>query len=146
MPKLIKPMSEDTVRNAMPKGKQFALYDGGGLFLLVRPSGGKLWRLKYRFDGKDKKIALGAYPAMTLEEARIKRDAAKELVLQGFDPAEIRKQEKARDKAECLEAKMIPSVRATFDGKIEIWKGNNTMRLTLDEARFIGTLLSNITR
>ena len=116
------------------------------MFLLVRPSGGKLWRLKYRFDGKDKKLALGAYPAITLEEARIKRDAAKELVLQGFDPAEIRKQEKARDKAECLEAKMIPSVRATFDGKIEIWKGNNTMRLTLDEARFIGTLLSNITR
>lgn len=139
-------MSEDTIRNAMPKGKQFALFDGGGLFLLVKPSGGKLWRLKYRFDGKDKRLALGAYPAITLEEARIRRDAARELLLQGFDPAEIRKQEKARDKAERLEGRMIPSVRATFDGKIEIWKGNNTMRLTLDEAKFIGTLLSNITR
>lgn len=105
MPRLIKPMSEDTVRNAIPKDKQFALFDGGGLFLLVRPSGGKLWRLKYRFEGKDQNLALGAYPAITLEEARIKRDAAKELLLQGFDPAEVRKQEKARDKAERLEAK-----------------------------------------
>lgn len=146
MPRLIKPMSEDTVRNAIPKDKQFALFDGGGLFLLVRPSGGKLWRLKYRFDNKDKKLALGAYPAITLEEARIKRDAAKELVLQCFDPTEIRQQEKTRSKAEHLKAKRIPSVRATFDGKIEIWKGNNTMRLKLDEARFTGTLLINMTR
>ncbi len=93
-------MSEDTIRNAMPKDKAYNLFDGGGLFLLVRPTGGKLWRLKYRFDGKEKKLALGAYPAITPEEARIKRDAAKELLLKGFDPAEIRKQEKARDKAE----------------------------------------------
>ena len=91
-------------------------------------------------------MAFGTYPTTSLEDARSNIDAAKELLSQGFDPSEIRKQEKTRDKAERLEAERIPSVRATFDGKIEIWKGNNTMRLTLDEARFIGTLLTNITR
>ncbi|MGD0022880.1 MAG: Arm DNA-binding domain-containing protein [Smithellaceae bacterium] len=146
MPKLIKPMSEDTVRNAMPKEKQFALFDGGGLHLLVTPSGGKLWRFKYRFHGKEKKLAIGTYPEIGIQDARSNRDASKELLSRGFDPSEIRKREKARDKADRLESARIPSVRATFDGKIEIWKGNNTMRLTLDEARFIGTLLANITR
>jgi hypothetical protein len=146
MPKIIEPMSEDTVRDVKPKEKQFVLFDGGGLYLLVTPSDGKLWRFKYRFNNNEKKIAFGAYPETGLEDARTKRDAAEDLLSQGFDPSEIRKQEKARTKAERLEGNKIPSVRATFDGKIEIWKGNNTMRLTLDEARFIGNKLINITR
>jgi hypothetical protein len=116
------------------------------LHLLVTPSGGKLWRFKYRFHGKEKKLALGTYPETSIEDARRNRDAAKELLLQDFDPSAIRKQEKARSRAELLEAERIPSVRATLDGKIEIWKGGNTMRLTCDEARFIGSLLTNITR
>ena len=146
MPKFITPMSEDTVRSAMSKDKQFVLFDGGGLRLLVTPSGGKLWRFKYRFNNQEKCLSLGTYPEIGLEDARRSRDAAKELLLHGLDPSEIRKQEKARDRAERLESERIPYIRATFDGKIEIWKGNNTMRLTWDEARFIGSLLTNITR
>ena len=146
MPKVIKPMSEETVENASPREKQFVLFDGGGLYLLVTPSGGKLWYFKYRFDGKEKKISLGSYPQTSLEDARRDRDAAKELLTQGFDPSEIRKQEKARNEADRLESVRIPYIRATFDGKIEIWKGGNVMRLTVDEAKFVGTILINITR
>jgi hypothetical protein len=139
-------LSEDAVGAAKHEDKIYRLYDGEGLYLHVTPSGGKWWRFKYRFKRKDRNLALGIYPEVGLEDARRNRDAAKELLSQGFDPSEIRKKEKARNKAEYLESKGIPSVRATFDGKIEIWKGANTMRLTLDEARFIGTLLTNITR
>jgi hypothetical protein len=146
MPKLIKPMSDDTIKKAMPKEKQFTLFDGGGLHLLVTPSGGKLWRFKYRFHGKEKKLALGIYPETSLWDARSNRDAAKEILLRGFDPSEIKKQEKARKKTDRLEDERIPSVRAAFDGKIEIWKGNSIMRLSLDEARFIGNMLTNIAR
>ncbi len=63
---------------------------------------------------------MGIYPEVGLDDARRNKDAAKELLLKGFDPSEIKKKEKTRDKAEYLESKGIPSVRATFDGKIEI--------------------------
>ena len=98
------------------------------------------------FNNKEKSLSLGAYPEIGLEDARIKRDVAKELLLKGLDPSEIRKQENARDKAERLEAERVPSIRATVDGKIEIWNGTNVIRLTWDEAKFIGSLLTSITR
>jgi hypothetical protein len=139
-------LSDHELREATHKDKLYRLYDGGGLYFHVTPSGGKWWRFKYRFQRKDQNLSLGTYPKISLEDARRSRDAAKELLAQGFDPSEMRKQEKARNKAEQLEEYKLPSVRVSFDGKIEIWKGNNTMRLTLDEARFIGNLLTNITR
>ena len=70
--------------------------DAGGLFLLVQPSGGRLWRLKYRVDGKEKKLGLGAYPDVSLSAARAKRDEARTLIAAGKDPAA----QKARDKAQ----------------------------------------------
>jgi len=139
-------LSETEINSAKHEDRIYRLYDGDGLYLHITPSGGKWWRYKYRFKRKYRNLALGTYPETNLDDARSKRNAAKELLSQGFDPSVIRKQEKARDKAERLEADKIPSVRATFDGKVEIWKGNNTMRLTLDEARFIGVMLTNITR
>jgi hypothetical protein len=139
-------LSEDEINTAKRESKIYKLCDGDSLHLHVTPSGGKLWRFKYRFNRKEKSLALGTYPTTRLEDARKSRDAAKELLSQGFDPSEIRKQEKALDKAERVEAERVTSIRATFDGKIEIWKGYNTMQLTWDEARFIGNLLTNITR
>ena len=139
-------LSDAEIKAVKHEANLYRLYDGNGLYLHITPSGGKWWRFKYRFNRKQKSLALGTYPETGLEDARRNRDAAKELLRQGFDPSAIRKKEKARDRAERLEAEKIPSVRATFDGKIEVWKGNNTMRLTLDEARFIGQLLTNITR
>ena len=75
-------------------GKAQKLFDGGGLFLLVTPAGGKWWRLKYRFGGKEKQISFGVYPDVSLEDARNRKDAAKRLLSNGIDPSEERKDRK----------------------------------------------------
>lgn len=89
------PLSDAAVRNTKPGEKAQKLADGGGLFLLVTTSGSKLWRLKYRFDGKEKLLSFGAYPDTGLKEAREKRDAARKLLAAGVDPGENRKAVKA---------------------------------------------------
>ncbi len=89
------PAHNDVVfRTAKPREKPYKLSDGGGLFLLVQPNGTKLWRLAYRFDGKQKLIAFGRYPVISLADARIKRDAAKKLLSDGVDPSFERKTER----------------------------------------------------
>ena len=62
MPKRITPLSEVKVRTAKPQGKEYKIFDGGGLFLQVTPSGGKLWYLKYRYESKERKLSFGPYP------------------------------------------------------------------------------------
>jgi integrase len=89
------PTRNDLVfRTAKPREKPFKLSDGGGLFLLVQPNATKLWRLAYRFDGKQKLLALGHYPMISLIDARFKRDAAKKLLSDGVDPSVERKTER----------------------------------------------------
>lgn len=92
------PLSDVAVRAAKPQPKPVKLSDGGGLQLLVTPTGGKLWRLAYRFDGKQKQLALGAYPAVGLADARKARDAAKATLAAGFDPSEKAKVDRAARK------------------------------------------------
>ncbi|MEQ9464125.1 MAG: integrase arm-type DNA-binding domain-containing protein [Haliea sp.] len=82
------------VRQAKPGSKPRKLADGGGLFLLVQPNGGKCWRYKYRFAGKEKLLALGTYPDVSLAEARKQHQEARKKVSQGIDPSEARKVEK----------------------------------------------------
>ena len=88
------PLTDTAVRNAKPGEKQGKLFDGRGLFLLVTPSGGKWWRLKYRFNGKEKQLSLGVYPDVSLKDARERRDAARKLLANGVDPSQNRKAEK----------------------------------------------------
>ncbi|MBE2887243.1 tyrosine-type recombinase/integrase [Geobacter anodireducens] len=95
MPKRIVPLTDIKVRNAKPAGKDAKLFDGGGLYLLVTRSGGKLWQFKYRFDGKEKKLAFGSYPEVSLADARGKRESARKSVASGIDPGEVRKAQKA---------------------------------------------------
>jgi integrase len=95
MPKRITPLTDTKVRTIKPAEKPKKLFDGGGLFLLVTPTGGKLWRLKYRFGGIEKMLALGAYPQTSLADARQKRDQARALMLNGVDPRDIKKAQKA---------------------------------------------------
>ena len=91
-------LSDIAIRNAKSRPKPFKLADSGGLFLLVTPAGGKLWRLKYRIAGKEGLLAIGAYPDVSLNAARKARDNARELMAAGGDPA----LEKRRDKARSL--------------------------------------------
>lgn len=91
-------LTDTAVRNAKPREKEYKLADSGGLYLLVSPSGGKLWRLKFRVDGKERKLALGRYPDMSLAEARKQRDAARSQLAQGNDPAREKQRQKIRAK------------------------------------------------
>ena len=97
MPKRILTLTDMQVRTAKPQEKERKLFDGGGLFLLVTPSGGKLWKLKYRHEGKERKLSLGAYPAITLADARQRRDDARKLLAHGADPSDTKKAQKAAD-------------------------------------------------
>ncbi len=82
------------VDTAKPKEKPYKLSDGGGLYLEVTTSGSRYWRLKYRYAGKEKRLAFGVYPEVSLAEAREKRDAAKKALSTGSDPGEVKKAEK----------------------------------------------------
>lgn len=89
------PLSDTAIRKAKAAEKPQRLFDGGGMYLEIAPSGGKWWRLKYRFGGKEKRLSLGTYPDTGLSEARDRRDAARKLLAAGVDPGEQRKAHKA---------------------------------------------------
>jgi len=95
MPRRVKPLTDKDIQAARPEGRQYSLFDGGGLFLLVTPAGGKWWRLKYRLGGKGKLLSLGVYPDVSLKEARRRRDETRELIAKGIDPSAARKESKA---------------------------------------------------
>ncbi len=87
-------LSELSIRSAKPREKAYKLSDGGGLYLLINTDGGKYWRLKYRFAGKEKLLSLGVYPKVRGAEAREKRDDAKRLLKAGSDPSQVRQAQK----------------------------------------------------
>ena len=89
------PLTDFEVRNARPREKTYRLADGAGMYLEVAPAGGKYWRLKYRFAGKEKRLALGVYPDVSAKEARARREEARRLLAGGIDPGIERKVQKA---------------------------------------------------
>jgi integrase len=100
MPRRIVQLSETKVRNAKPQKNDYKLFDGGGLYLLVAPSGGKYWHFKYRFNGKEKRISFGPYPEVSLADARIKKGEARRQIVNGTDPGAVRKAMKQAETAE----------------------------------------------
>ena len=95
-------LTDTAIRNAKPQAKPYKLTDEKGLFLLVQPSGGKLWRFKFRFDGRDengqpkrveKKVGFGTYPEVNLKDARRMRDEARATLAAGVDPAEKKRRD-----------------------------------------------------
>jgi integrase len=88
------PLSDAACRNATSGGKPVKISDGRGLYLLVQPTGAKLWRLAYRFGGKQKTLALGTYPVVSLSEARKRREMAKDQLASGIDPSHAKKEAK----------------------------------------------------
>ena len=87
-------LTATTIKTCKPKDKAYKLTDGGGLYLLVSPSGGKWWRFDYRFQSKRKTLSMGVYPAVSLKDARDRRDEAKKQLANGIDPAMVRKSQK----------------------------------------------------
>ena len=105
------PLTSTTIKNAKSEAKPRKLFDERGLFLLVKPNGGKLWRFKYRFDGKEKLLSLGVYPDVSLKDARDRRDEARKLVPMALTLAQTAK------------LKSWQGVAATV---LKSWHGNGT--------------------
>jgi integrase len=125
-------LSDAAIRAAKAQPKQFKLYDEGGLFLTVRPSGGKLWHLKYRYLGKEQLLSLGVFPDVGLKEARKRRDAARELIANGLNPAFEKK--KAAIAASIGAANTFRAVADEFIAKRER-EGLKT--ITTDKAKWL---------
>jgi hypothetical protein len=97
-----------TVANAKPQDRDYKLSDGGGLYLLVRSNGTKLWRLNYRYLAKYRTLAFGSWPEVSLADARSRRDEARRLLAAGLDPSHEAKLATAR---EMLSEEMLPQIR-----------------------------------
>lgn len=110
--------TDNAVKNAKPESKAYKMGAGLGMFLLVNPNGSKLWRLKYRIDGKEKTLSFGAYPEISLADARLMREQAREKIAQGIDPQEVAKEEK----------KAAKIAKLTFADVAERWYHDNTAK------------------
>jgi hypothetical protein len=108
-------LTDTTIKNAKPTDKPYKIADEKGLFLLVNPNGSKYFRLKYRFGGKEKLLALGVYPETTLKMAREKRDAAKNQIANGIDPSDTRKEAKTIQRASLENEKRLDAGLAAID-------------------------------
>ncbi len=142
MPKRIKPLSDIQVKTAKPKDKAYKLADGSGLFLLVTPTGGKLWRMDYRFNNKRKTLTFKSYPEITLAEARKARDNARKLIANGVDPNEIKKAQKNIEQAQSETFQLIAiEWHTTFKSKwTEKHSGRLLTRLEQDFFPFLGDI------
>lgn len=109
------PLTDVAIRNAKPREKSYKISDMLGLFLLISPSGSKLWRMKYRFNGAEKKLSLGDYPRLSLRDARKKRDEARDLLAEGKDPSFEKQRQKLR--AEALAENTFTSIAREYCNK-----------------------------
>lgn len=118
MPRKATPLTDAAIKVAKPKDKPYKLTDGQGLYLEVMPGGSKLWRLKYSYAGREKRLAFGAYPTVPLQLARRRRDEARQQLAEGNDPGELMKADKQALKAEVL----------TFEALAREWHRYQTPR------------------
>ncbi len=115
------------VKNAEPGEKEYRLSDGGGLYLVVKPSGGKLWRWSYEFNGKEKLLSYGAYPAVTIAGAREEHGKAQALKRQGIDPAAA-KQSKKRVEEEKKRESSMPTFASITKEWLDTWSKKKSER------------------
>jgi integrase len=129
------PLNDVAIRVAKPGVKPIKLSDERGLFLLIQPSGGKLWRLKYRIGGKEKKLSLGCYPDVPLKEARERTSEARKLIASGIDPSE----KKRSDRLEAT-LKAANSFKAVAGEYIEKCEREGRASVTVGKARWLLSL------
>ncbi len=127
---LTKPLTDLACRNAKhnPGGKGNKLYDGGGLFLELMPSGSKKWRLKFRFNGRENRLSFGGYPTVSLSEARERREAEKKLLAAGVNPARHRDEVRQR-KVESSEALFIVVAGEWINARRARWTDGHAERI-----------------
>ncbi|MEC5342576.1 integrase arm-type DNA-binding domain-containing protein [Brenneria populi] len=118
-------LTDIKVRTAKPADKQYKLTDGNGMHLLVHPNGSKYWRLQYRFGGKQKMLALGVYPDVSLADARARRDEARKLLANGSDPGDKKKS----DKIEQSEALTFRDVAIEWHATNKKWSEEHSRRV-----------------
>lgn len=123
-------LTDKCLKNARPTTKTLKLFDGGGLYLEIKPTGGKLWRLKYRFAGKEKRLSIGSYPLISLKEARERRDKAKKLLEQNIDPSQAKYEAKHQ---------AIVNSGITFEMVAKEWHETMKDKWTADHAKSIMT-------
>lgn len=122
------PLTDTAIKNAKPSDKTARMFDGGGMYLEIAPAGGKWWRLKYRYDGKEKRLSLGVYPDVSLKDARQRRDDARKLLADGVDPGENRKAVKA-NKSERAANSFEVVAREWFARKSPGWAASNAEKI-----------------
>ena len=111
-------LTENSIRKAQILEKQYKIYDGDGMFLLIHPNGSKYWRMKYTFDGKSKLASFGVWPSVSLMEARERRHEAKQKIKIGINPVEEKRKKKQlqqkesthKDNSESMQAKEFATV------------------------------------
>ncbi|EZI29609.1 tyrosine-type recombinase/integrase [Pseudomonas extremaustralis] len=123
------PLSDTTIRTAKPKDKLYRLTDANGLCLEVTPTGSKLWRYRYRFNGSAKMLALGTYPAVTLLKARQMRDESRQMLIEGVDPGEQKKATKQAQKVEGITFETL--AREWFAYNAPRWAESTTYKAKL---------------
>ena len=121
------PLTDTMLRNLKADGTPSKLADSEGLYLYLSPTGGKLWRMDYRFAGKRKNLSFGAYPAVSLKDARSKRDNTKELLAKDIDPGAHKKAVKAEAEAVAKEQALTFAVVAQewFETKKDVYAASN---------------------
>src|SRR5579862_9292394 len=122
------PLTDAAIRKAKPNLKATRLFDQRGLYLEISPNGGKWWRLKYRFGGKEKRLSLGVYPDVGLKEARGYCDEARRLLKGGIDPSENRKAEKQSQADRSANSFEIVA-REWLSKKQTVWVDDHTERV-----------------
>ena len=124
------PLTDTMLRNLKPDGTPTKLADSEGLYLYLSPTGSKLWRMDYRFSGKRKTLSFGAYPIVSLKDARGKRDNAKELLAKDMDPGAHKKATKAAAAAIAKEQALTFAVvaRELFETKKDVYAASNVKK------------------
>ncbi|MGE4124463.1 MAG: tyrosine-type recombinase/integrase [Pusillimonas sp.] len=136
------PLTDTAIRQAKPKEKPYKLPDGGGLFLYVTPKGSRLWRWKYRYEGKEKLMSFGAYPDVSLSQVRKLHQQAREVLAAGTDPMVSRKVEKQVD-AMTFQAVAEKWFSHWKPGKTEKHAADVWRRLELDVLPMLGGIPAN---
>ncbi len=135
-------LTDTAIRKTKPSNKPFKMTDSSGLYLLIKPNGSKLWYMKYRIDGKEKKLAFGPYPEISLLQARRLRETARNNIRAGVDPAAVKQTEKQKKK----NGQTFSQIATNWHGEHKRWSEHYAKtvmrRLEMYVSRISGIALS----